>query len=274
MTLGAARRFTLCSERTRVSTMQIDDELLMRYADGELDAGERARVESAIQADPAVGRRVAAFRAQRERLSKAFAPQLEEPVPDRFRQIVAQARAASAAKVVDLGKRRGAMGLRERVRSWSWPELSAVAANLVLGVLVAHQVARNGDEALRAGPNGLVAGRALAQVLSTQLANTQPESASVRVGLTFENQRGEVCRTFTQRHGALDEFACRSGNERRVDLALSGSAHPSPTEPGSVRTAGSDLPPQLLKAVEAQIRGEPFDAAAEAEARQNAWRGR
>ncbi len=252
--------------------MQIDDELLMRYADGEIDAVGRARVEAAMLADPALGRRVAAFRAQRERLAKAFAPQLAEPVPDRLRLIVEQAQAASPAKVIDLGERRGAKRLRQRIRSWSWPEASAVAASLALGVLVAQQAGHNGDDGLRAGPGGLVAGRTIAKSLSTQLASTQPENASVRVGLTFENQHGEVCRTFSQRKAALDGIACRSGNEWRVDLALSGSADASSTDSGSVRTAGSHLPPELLKAVDAQIRGEPFDAGAEAKARQSDWR--
>ena len=49
--------------------MSIPEELLMAYADGELDgaehAAERAQVEAAMKADPAVARRVEGIKALR-----------------------------------------------------------------------------------------------------------------------------------------------------------------------------------------------------------------
>ena len=64
--------------------MTVDVELLMRYADDELDAAARATVEAAIATNPALAAQVAAFRRQRTRLQRAFAPMLEEPVPERL----------------------------------------------------------------------------------------------------------------------------------------------------------------------------------------------
>ncbi|HTQ00095.1 MAG TPA: hypothetical protein VMN56_12265, partial [Casimicrobiaceae bacterium] len=192
--------------------MQITEDTLMRYADGELEPADRAEVEAAIRADAALGRRVEAFRAQRARLAKAFAPVLNEPVPDRLRQILEP----PSAQVTDLAVRRESKRLAERVRAWSWPEVGAIAAALVLGVVIAQQVGREDGEAFHTGPNGVVASRAVSRALSEQLASTQPADAAVRVGLTFENQAGDFCRTFVQRAGDLNGIACRRDDEWRV----------------------------------------------------------
>jgi hypothetical protein len=253
--------------------MQISDELLMRYADGELEPIERARVEDAVRADPTLSRRVTAFRAQRDRLAKALASELEEPVPDRLRMVVERAAVAAPPKIADLNERRTRNRLAERILAWSWPEAGALAASLLLGALIAQQVGQNrAQDTLRTSSDGLVAGPAIAQALSTQLASRQSPTAEVRVGLTFENQRGELCRTFADRAAGLSGIACRSGREWRVGMALSGASSRPGDEPGTVRTAGSEISPDLLAAVEAQIRGEPLDATAEAKALQNDWR--
>jgi anti-sigma factor RsiW len=81
--------------------MSIPDELLMAYADGELNdaehASERAKVEAAIKADADVGRRVEQHRALRARLSTSFDRVLDEPVPDRLIAAIRRAPAAAAS---------------------------------------------------------------------------------------------------------------------------------------------------------------------------------
>jgi len=52
--------------------MTISDEILMAYADGELDAAARAAVESAMREDPQIEKRVAAHRALRRRVQAAY----------------------------------------------------------------------------------------------------------------------------------------------------------------------------------------------------------
>jgi hypothetical protein len=78
----------------------ITEELLMAYADGELDgaehAADRARIELAMRADPNVARRIESHRALRRQLGATFEPVLDEPVPDRLLAAVRRAGAQSS----------------------------------------------------------------------------------------------------------------------------------------------------------------------------------
>jgi anti-sigma factor RsiW len=77
----------------------ITEELLMAYADGELDGAEhatdRARIEAAMRADPDVARRIEKHRALRRELNATFDGVLDEPVPDRLIAAIRGSRAES-----------------------------------------------------------------------------------------------------------------------------------------------------------------------------------
>jgi anti-sigma factor RsiW len=94
--------------------MTISDEMLMAYADGELDAASRARVEAAMQEDPEIGKRVARHRALRETMQGAFSDVLNEPVPERLIQAARGQTAAPKSAVVDLSAAREAA--RRKIR--------------------------------------------------------------------------------------------------------------------------------------------------------------
>ena len=64
----------------------VSDEMLMAYADGELDADSAAAVARAIQADPALALRAEQFSKSRVIARAAFAEILSQPVPDRLVQ--------------------------------------------------------------------------------------------------------------------------------------------------------------------------------------------
>jgi anti-sigma factor RsiW len=49
--------------------VNFDDETLMAYADGELDAGLKAQIDAAIEQDPALAQRVEQHRTLRARIS-------------------------------------------------------------------------------------------------------------------------------------------------------------------------------------------------------------
>ena len=76
--------------------MKYDDEILMAYADGELDPARRAEIDAAIAKDPALARRVEQQRALRARLAGAFAKVLDQPVPERLDSRRARRRGQSA----------------------------------------------------------------------------------------------------------------------------------------------------------------------------------
>ncbi len=81
--------------------MKIPEELVMAYADGELDAperaAERAQVEAAMEQDPEVTRRVEQHRALRKTMRARFDRVLDEPVPDRLVAAIRSARTNAPA---------------------------------------------------------------------------------------------------------------------------------------------------------------------------------
>ena len=89
--------------------MNWSDEILMAFADGELEAAQRAEIERALGADAVLRKRVAALKAQRERLAAAYAPVLDEAVPERLASLLREGAApAAAASIVDLASARAA----------------------------------------------------------------------------------------------------------------------------------------------------------------------
>ena len=261
--------------------MSIPDEKLMAYADGELDAAEhaaeRAQIESAIQSDPAVAHRVEAHRALRRQVRGAFNAVLDEPVPER---LLAAVRAAPTATresgITDLGRVRAARtaeaGRGKSARpAWSWAQWGAMAASLVLGAVIGHVAMQSRELGPITTQDGhLVAQAGLDEALSNQLASAQGSSGPVRIGVSFKTKAGEYCRTFVvQRPGVLSGLACREGGAWDVRTLVRADAG---VNGGGYQQAGSEMPAAVSAAVEAEIAGDPLDAAAEAEAKTNGWK--
>ncbi len=76
--------------------MTIPDDILMAFADGELDQATRQMVEAAERDDPDVRRRLATHRQLRAGLQTAFAATLDEPVPERLVAAVRRPAATAA----------------------------------------------------------------------------------------------------------------------------------------------------------------------------------
>lgn len=243
--------------------MNIPDELLASYLDGELGAADHAAVAAAIAADPQLARAVAAQQALRARLRQAFDRTLDEPVPQRLRDAV------QGPAIVDLpGAKPRRRGMRPGAMAWF-----AAAASLVVAVLVLPRLLRLAHEEpnfVAASPNR-IAGGELAEALSQRLAAEQP-SGRVRPGISFVAKSGEYCRTFivAQDRRAVAGLACRDQETWRIPVLESIEA--TAGRRGDYRQATSALPPQVLQAVESRIAGEPLDAAGEARARDRDWR--
>jgi len=73
-----------CSATPGSLGMNLSDETLMAYADGELDDATRQQIREAINRDPEIARRVASHQALRDSLRSSFEPVLAEAVPDRL----------------------------------------------------------------------------------------------------------------------------------------------------------------------------------------------
>lgn len=220
------------------------DERLMAYVDGELAGAERAAFEQELAADSELQREVARQQSLRSRLSAAFDPVLEEPVP---LQLALAAEAANA-----------------RVRVWPAKQWAAMAACLALGAVVGRAaLPEAGPLATRDG--ALVARGALAKALDQKLA---ADAGPVRVGLSFRSTDGRYCRTFQSAPDKLAGVACREpqGWTARALAAW------SPAAQAGYRTAGSETPAPVLAAVDGLIAGAPLDAAAERAARDHRWK--
>ena len=231
--------------------MKITDEILMAYADHEVDAATAAEVEAALAADSALAARVAELRRQRERLHAAFDLVLQEAVPPRV-----------------LAAAQGVRAIRPR-RRWGWPELSGMAASLALGAVAALVALRLPPEpTMLAGAGGLVARGVLARSLSEALS-AEPGDGPVRIGVSFRDRSGAYCRTFvTAQPAGMAGLACRQADDWQLLIVTEAAARGAATP---YRMAAGAIPPEVLQAVEDRIAGPPLDAESESAARARGW---
>lgn len=252
--------------------MSFSDETLMAFADGELDDITKHEVELAMRLDPQLAARVRQHQALRSNVFNAFAPTLDEAVPQRLQA------AARSGKVVHLNTVRAARNVpppqvtapAPRKRSWTWLEWGAMAATLVAGVfggIIGSQAFSSNGAMVGIDSDGgsLVARGELANSLSQQLASAAPPGAAVRIGVSFVSKDGVYCRSFTLPNtGGL---ACRDSSVWRIPVmaATEGGG-------GEYRQAGSTMPAAVLEAVDVRISGKALDANAERGARQQGWK--
>jgi hypothetical protein len=257
--------------------MRISDETLMAYVDGELDAGERARVEAAARTDAALARRIQAQRRLRERVANAFGGAMAEPPPERLMEAIRAQRAPAA--VVDLSEARARRAAEAKPAPVPkpWARWVAIAACVVVVAGVAYRYAPlsggPGGASMIGGPPGsLVAEGALAGALNQQLAaaGSAPGQA-VRIGVSFHSTDGPYCRTFQVVSGdGFAGLACREASGWRVRMVVADAV---PTAALAYRQAASETPAPILNAVDGMIAGAPLDAGQEAAARAKGWRG-
>jgi hypothetical protein len=254
--------------------MTISDEMLMAYADGELDATAREVVESAMREDPQIVERVARHSALRRRVREAYSAALSEDVPERLLR-AAQGAAATERKVVNLQDARAA---REHSAPYTrplrrqWRTAGAMAASVIVGVGGGFFIwGRTVPPFARGADGALVARGQLAQALSNQLAAEQSRASSVQIGLSFLAKSGDYCRTFAlSGEQSPSGLACRHGEEWQVRAVTQGSDGVAGAS--EYRTAGSTMPAMIRELVEAQVAGEPLDQAGERAARQRDWK--
>lgn len=237
--------------------MNYDDEMLMAYVDGELDAKLSAEIAAAVEKEPALARRVEQQRALRAKISGAFAKVLDQPVPDRL------TRAAQANRGNVL--RFPARPARAPATPWRAREWAAMAASLLLGAVISWRLLETGGAPIVAGDGALVARGELALALDRQLASEQRGGEPVLIGLTVRTRDGSYCRSFVLRSAKTTGLACRVGPDWQVPVTDT-----SPIPSGEMQQASS-VAPAILRAIEARGDGAVLDAAAERSAQQGGW---
>lgn len=232
----------------------IDDQKFFAWLDGELNADDSAAVEREVKGDPRLSARAEQHRTMQAQLKGAFDPLADAPVPERLRDALRPPN----AEVVDFGA-------AQRARKWqSLPQWSALAAMLVVGILVGTMVQQRGSSPVTVQNGRLYASSGLKHALDTELASA-PSNGAVRIGLTFRDQSGTICRSFTDRQSS--GLACHTDGRWEVRGLFAG---PEGQERDYRMAAGMD--PNLAALVDSTMAGEPFDAAEERTSREEGWK--
>jgi hypothetical protein len=243
--------------------MMFDDETLMAYADGELEAGRCREIEAALAGDPELGRRIEAHRRLRADVSGHYQSELEGTVPDGLMDLLqpAQAHVEAPGSVLPFA----AAPANDRRAIWS--NLAAIAASVLIGVLIGGQWPGRdaGDALLRSTPEGLMAAGQLEAALTRDVSGIAG-SDGIRVMFTFASVNDGYCRSFTA--SGMAGIACRDDDVWQVrttgSLPVAGG--------GEIRTAASALPLALLQEIDRMSAGDPLGPDGEAELIARGWR--
>ena len=251
--------------------MILTEELLMAYADGEADAQTRAAIESAMRDDPNVRSRVEHHCALRAAMQGAFSSVLAEPVPESLIDAARGRRAAAARNVVGFARIADAARAISRPLGGRHWQPVAMAASLLIGLGVGYASWHNSNALLKSSPGqGLIAGAALTQALSSQLSADRSAGSVAAPGISYRDKSGHYCRTFSligaDRGAGL---ACREGDRWKIKVLAQSSA--ATADASHFRQAGSGDASAVRAAVEESIAGEPLDQAGEIAARASGW---
>ena len=215
----------------------IEQDRLVAYVDGELDAEAVRAVEAAVTADAKLAGTVAALRAEVALIHAAYQEPLRAEVPER---LVAAVDAAFAERQVGRPGPADSPG-RPRGRTWlRHPAFGAIAASIVavvVGLAGANYFAERGVEreivrleALRTADQEMIEA-AVSVALETHVSGEpahwhNPDSGSkgsVEPVRTFKISTGQWCREYAhaidirgwrERKTTLHAIACREANGR------------------------------------------------------------
>lgn len=226
----------------------IDEAAIIAWIDGELNEQDSGRVAAAIVAHPALAAVAERHRRMQARFAAAFGPIADEPVA-----------APAAAPVISLAAVRAERAAVTRRPSTAWHMWSgAIAASLVIGVLLGHQLGGTGGVGDR--KNALALSSAMSKALDRQLSG---EGGAVRIALSFRDRDDHLCRSFSGEN--LSGVACHEGGEWQLRY---GTSTPAETRT-DYRMAGTDA--AKAQVIEAMIAGDPLNRNAEEKARSGGW---
>lgn len=229
----------------------INDPDFYAWLDGELGEPQASLMAARVAADPELAAFAKQHRALGTRLTAAFAQIVAAPVPQRLSDA-----AHPQAEVIDFA------AARERRRRWSVTSLAA-AASLALGLALGVALPSGGNDSFVSRGDQLAASGALAGALDGQLASAG-EQDGIRIGLSFKDQSGRFCRSFTA--AAQSGLACRARDAWAIEGLVAGQGGS-----GDYRMA-SGLDPVLGGLIDSRIAGEPLDSISETNAVRQGWK--
>ena len=226
-----------------------EDEKFFAWLDGELAPAEAADMEAKVAADTQLRQLAEQHRARGAQLRRAFDPIAGAPLPERLQ-------VRPSADVIDFVAAKRARTMP------SLPQWAAMAATLALGIFVGTMVPQRDRAPVDVQGGKIYVAAALNEALDTQLASAP--AGNVRIGLTFRDQAGEICRSFTA--SASSGLACRNGGRWQLKGLFA-----APEDQGSDYRMAAGMDPNLAALVDSAMAGEPLDAAAEKAAKDKDW---
>lgn len=245
-----------------MAQLHFSDEILMAFADGELEEAIAASVEHAMTADPAIAVRVAEFLRSRRLARSVFSIGTASVPPHLLAAVQTQIERFEAAP--ERTPSTAPEPVRPAPYAWNRNIRMALAASLA-GLAIAttgYLVGRHVPQTPPHGPIAYLSAPEVSRALDESRSGQERDLAfgKIRVISTFRVADGSLCREFKLRtpQGGSDAVACRSTGWQ-VTLALASSEN----EGVYVPSDGGDLIADYLKSSGA---GEPLLGEAEIQA--------
>ena len=243
-----------------MAELHLTDEILMAFADGELDERVTAAVAQVMAQDPTVAKRIVDFQQSRRLSRSAFENSLALEVPIELQAAIsAQIEAHEGAKD---GERADPQELRRprSGRSFHLMRMALAACLATIAVAAGYFMGRQADR--HAGQVAQLEDPLIQGELSRLESGRDVELplGRFRVISTYRLANGTLCREFelNSPSRATDAVACRE-NEWNVTFAVSNPAKGPDYTPSS----GGDLMDSFLQNLGA---GKPLEEKAEAKA--------
>jgi len=244
-----------------MSELHLTDEILMAFADGELDEPMAAAVAQVMAEDPIVARKIVDFQQSRRLTRSAYASSLASDVPAELRAAVSAQIKAFEGKDKK-GEKPTLHELRSARSGRPYPFMTIAMAASVAAIAVAIGFFIGRHEQPEAGRIAQLDDSLVRQELSRLESGREVELpiGRLRAISTYKLADGRLCREFRLQSasGAADAVACREG-EWNVTFALA-----TPTASAEyVPSAGGDLMEAYLQSLGV---GKPLDGEVEAKA--------
>ncbi|MET0531137.1 MAG: hypothetical protein ABW003_22840 [Microvirga sp.] len=249
-----------------MSQLHLSDEILMAFADGELDEPAAGAIEQAMLSNPAITQRVIGFLRSRRLIRSAFTRDVALSVPPEL-QAAVQAQISAFEAANDRGDAEGTIRPRQNAfqrRHWLSGGMALAASVAALAIAgVGYFAGQQNIPSPHA--SGLVArleDPLVRQVLDTGGSGQEAELAIGRIRMvsTYRLANGFLCREFTLQaaSGKAAAIACRT-DDWKITFALASPAADAVYTPSS----GGDLMAAYLQDIGV---GEPLLGATETKA--------
>lgn len=269
----------------------LSDETLMAYADGELDAAARSRVEAILARDPESRQRLEIFSSTGEPLKQLYNKPMEEPVPPHLVALVLCGKETvqePVRHIVETPRAGGWMAALTNI--FAPPQWAMVGAFgslfLVLGISggwLLHDATQTRGDTM-SGLVSLDKGQIFAKGPFKSALETAPSGMpvaletgqsgfSMRAALTFKNRLQNYCRQYDVKtpDSQYAGIACR-GSDGHWRLEINMAAAPRSLSGERTQPAGGKGSTEVETAVNSVIEGDALGRDDEENLIRNKWR--